>query len=153
MANVHNHHHHHECCNEHVHQPSLSDQVFKMLEKVSAIALGVFAAMADMGLFTSFFTAGVAMGLYQYLSSTHREAAAPSGSGCSQGFLEQLTGIKLPPLISLGANMAITWCHIDHHTSIFVPVIGLTLGDWAGQVLGGLAAKISRVAKPATGAV
>jgi hypothetical protein len=148
MANVHNHHHHHECCNRPVHQPSLSDQTFKMLEKVSAVALGAFAAMADMGLFIPFFTAGAALGLYQYLSSTHREAHASSGSACSQGFLEQLTGVKLPPLISLGANMAITWCHIDHHSSVFVPVIALILGDWAGQLLGDLGSKISHVVRP-----
>ncbi len=149
MAAIHNHHHH-ACCHEHVHQPSISEQLFKILEKVSAVALGAFAAYASIELFLPFLALGVAVGLYQYFSSTRDHADGSGGSGCSQGFLEQLTGVKLPPLLSLGANLAITWCHIDHHTSIFVPVIALSLGAWAGQALGDLSSRICPVRRPET---
>lgn len=147
MAAIHNHHHH-ACCHEPVHQPSISEQLFKILEKVSAVALGAFAAYASMELFLPFLLLGTAVGLYQHFSSTRDHADGSTGSGCSQGFLEQLTGVKLPPLLSLGANLAITWCHIDHHTSIFVPVIALSLGAWAGQALGDLSSRICPIRRP-----
>jgi hypothetical protein len=150
MAAVHNHPPHTHCCHEHVHQPSISEQVFKILEKVSAIALGIFAAYASMELFLSFLLLGTAVGLYQHFSSTSNQANSSAGTGCSQGFLEQLTGVKLPPLISLGANLAVTWCHIDHHTDVFVPIIALSLGAWAGQSLGSLASRVCPAPREAT---
>lgn len=135
MAAVHNHP---ACCQGHHHHPSTSDQLFHLLEKVTAIALGVFCAYASMELFLPFFFAGVAIGLYQHLSSNVLEEAPAGISSCSQGFLEQLTGVRLPPLISLVANVAVIWCHIDHHTAIFVPIVGISLGAWSGQAVGKL---------------
>jgi hypothetical protein len=58
------------------------------------------------------------------------------GGGCSQGFLEQLTGVKLPPLIGLAANGAIMYGHIAGHSSIFVPLIGLNIGVFVGKKIG-----------------
>lgn len=58
------------------------------------------------------------------------------GGGCSQGFLEQLTGVKLPPLVGLAANGAIMYGHISGHSSIFVPLIGLNAGVYLGKKIG-----------------
>jgi hypothetical protein len=64
-------------------------------EKVSVVALGILAAMADFTLFLPFCIAGVGYGIY---SALNRQNAAghQAGSACSQGFLEQITGISLP---------------------------------------------------------
>jgi len=113
-----------------------------LLEKVSAVALGAFAAYASFELFLPFFLSGTVLGLYQYISSGPQEKCGSVGSSCSQGVIEQLTGVKLPPLISLGASLAITWCHIDHHTSVFVPIIALGIGAWAGQTGADLGSRI-----------
>ncbi len=131
------------CCSHthHAHAQSTSDKLFYLLEKVSAVALGIFAAYANFQLFLPFFLIGTAVGLYQYFSG-ERAQAVKAGSSCSQGFLEQVTGVKLPPLLSFGANLAMTWCHIDHHTTIFVPIVGVSLGAWAGQSLAHLASRI-----------
>lgn len=144
MSTVHNHSH--SCCPPHSHHQnkSTSEKLFYLLEKVSAIALGIFAAYACFELFLPFFLLGAAVGLYQYYSGEHAHAEK-GRSSCSQGFLEQVTGVKLPPLLSLGANLAVTWCHIDHHTTIFAPIVGLSLGAWAGQTMADLASKVSPV--------
>ena len=125
------------CCASHSLSSSRSDRLFHLLEKVSAIALGVFSAYASMELFLPFFLIGTAIGLYQYFYTPAADRlASHRASTCSQGLLEQLTGAKLPPMASLIANVAVTWCHIEHHTEIFVPVVGVSLGAWAGQKTG-----------------
>ncbi len=129
-ASVHNHSH---CCAKPRAPISISEKIFHLLEKVSAVAVGVFAAFASIELFLPLFLTGTAVGIYQSLTAEHVHNETRKVSSCSQGFLEQLTGVKLPPLLSLGANLAVTWCHIDHHTTVFVPVVGLTLGAWAGK--------------------
>lgn len=138
-------HGHNACCHPQHHERPLSERLFHLLEKVSAVALGAFAAYASMELFLSFFLAGVGVGVYQSFTSGPQEVCADGGSACSQGLLEQLTKVKLPPLISLGANLAITWCHIDHHTTIFVPIIGLSMGAWAAQSLASLRSRVAPV--------
>lgn len=139
---------HHDCGCDHVHphHKPVSERLFVLLEKVSAVALGAFAAYASFELFLTFFLTGTAVGIYQYITTGPREETGHGGSTCSQGFLEQLTGVKLPPLISLGANLAITWCHIDHHTSVFVPIIGLGIGAWAGQTGASLCSRATPLA-------
>lgn len=113
---------------------SFYDQMFYILEKVSAVALGVFSAYVSYDLFLAFFILGTAVGAYQYFYSDDNDRIARhKASSCSQSLLEQLTGAKLPPLASLLANLGITWCHIDHHTRIFVPIVGFSLGVWTGQ--------------------
>lgn len=117
------------------HSGSLSNKLFRILEKVTAVALGLFAAYANMELFLPFFLVGIATGLYQNYSVGGAHCAS-AGGGCSQDLLEKLTGVKLPPVISLGASAAVTWCHIDHHTNVFVPIVGLFMGSWTGQAAG-----------------
>ncbi len=132
------------CCSGHTYAPPLNDQLFYLLEKVSAVALGVIAAQVSIALFLSYFLLGTAIGLYQYFYTNAAERIAKNrASTCSQGLLEQLTGAKLPPLASLAANLAVTWCHIQHHSAIFVPIIGVSLGAWAGQTVGDLS-RLSR---------
>lgn len=140
-------HHHAPCCHGHqvLQESSLSESLFHLLEKVSAIAIGVFAAYASFELFLSFFALGTAVGLYQYFSAEPDQGGPSAHSSCTQGFMEQLTHVKLPPLLSLAANLAITWCHIDHHTTVFVPVVGVSIGAWAGQTMGELGSKICPV--------
>ena len=113
-------------------KPSTFDKVMSAAEKVSVLALGILSAMADIKLFIPFFLCGLGYGIY---CAINNENAGPhqSGSACSQGFLEQITGIRLPRPVSLIANVAITACHIDHHSSVFVPITALSFGAWVGK--------------------
>ncbi len=110
--------------------------VLIIIEKVSAIALIAFSAYISWKLFLPWFFAGVAIGIY-----THDKKLGHhnhSGSSCASGILEQLTGVKLPPLISAGANIAVTICHVEHHKSVFVPVIAIMGGNWVGRMVANL---------------
>lgn len=125
--------HHHE--NDVYHKESKWDKVIRILEKISAAALGVFAAYVDLKLFLPFAILGIGIGIYNYMSNakSHSHSHGEVGGACSQGFLEHLTGVKLPPVVSLVTNLAITACHIDHHSMVFVPIMGLSIGAWIGQ--------------------
>lgn len=111
----------------------------KVLEKVCAIALGAFAALLSLKLFVPFFLIGVGIGAYDYFkgdrTAHHHHDHAHAASGCSYGLVEQLTGVRLPVVVSLIANMAMTLAHMEHHVEVFVPVIATTLGAWAGESL------------------
>lgn len=104
------------------------------IEKISAVALGVFAASVSLKLFLPFFFVGVCIGMHSYTQDTKAKNPLHSISSCAHGLLEQLTGVKLPRLVSLTANIAVTVCHIDHHSVVFVPITGVTLGAWAGKI-------------------
>lgn len=121
--------HHHE---EHHCVPKKKMTVMEVLEKISAVALIIFAAYVNPVLFIGFALLGLGVGIYNYCVST-KQHKHDGASACSQGFLEHLIGVKLPAPISLAANLAITACHIDHHSEIFVPIVGLTAGAWLGQ--------------------
>jgi|GEM_PF-2409186 len=109
------------------------DRVLDIAEKISVVALGVLAATTSSELFVPFFLAGSAYGIYSYFQN--RDTVTVQGTlGCTQGFLEQLTGIKLPRPVSFAANVAIVVCHLDHHASVFVPLVGISVGAWAGKM-------------------
>lgn len=109
------------------------DLFMGVLEKISAVALGAFSAYVSWKLFVPFFFAGVAIGIYSYLRDKNSCQHSHPVSSCAHGFLEQLTGVKLPAPISLAANVAVTICHIDHHGIVFVPIVGISLGAWVGK--------------------
>lgn len=115
--------------------PSKYVVVIVVVEKICIVALGVFSAYKKVWLFTPYFIAGVALGTYQHFNGHGLDNNKHGGSACSQGFLEQITGVHLPVPISLAINVAITICHIDHHSKVFVPVIGLTVGVWSGHLI------------------
>lgn len=119
----------HSC---HKEEKTKIDCVISVLEKISAVALGIFSAYVDLKLFIPFFFAGVCIGIYSYVQDSKTCHSHPV-SACAHGLLEQLTGTKLPPLVSLIANLAVTVCHIDHHAVVFVPIIGISLGNWLGK--------------------
>lgn len=116
----------------HYHEESNADFLIKIIEKISAVALGAFSAYTNWKLFVPFFFAGVCIGVYSSMQDKKANHIHP-GSSCAHGLLEQLTGVKLPPIISLAANIAVTVCHIDHHADVFVPIIGISLGSWLGK--------------------
>jgi hypothetical protein len=110
------------------------DGFMKIAEKVSAVVLGIFSALTDLKLFIPFFLTGMCIGIYDFLNNPRSASEKHEGSSCAHGFLEQLTGVKLPAPVSLAANVAVTICHIDHHAAVFVPIVGLSLGAWAGRM-------------------
>lgn len=111
------------------------DKFMYLMEKVSAVALGAFAAFTSIELFIPFCLVGLALGLYSFFEVSSNHTSNGHSAACSHGFIESLTGIHLPAPISLAANIAITICHIDHHNTVFVPIVGLFIGSWAGKGL------------------
>lgn len=120
-------------CHDHQSTPVM-DTVMFVLEKISLIALGIFTAYKNINLFLPYMAAGLVLGFYSFFVDKNSSSSA-HGSACSQGFLEHLTGVKLPAPISLLADVAITLCHIDHHASVFVPIAAGLFGAWAGKSL------------------
>lgn len=125
-----------ECCrNKHSIGKPLSEntmeKAFFVAERLSAIALGVFAALTP-PLFVPSFAFGVLLGLLGVGESVPNYSRAKS---CSQGFLEQTTGIKLPDSLALASGFAVTAVHVDHHPEVFVPIVGISLGMWAGHTM------------------
>ena len=118
----------------HTPPPTMADRAMRAIEKISAVALGIFSASVDSELFVASFIVGIGIGIYSYATEKQPSAQPHGGPGCTQGLLEQLTGVRLPPLISLAANLGMAVCHIEHHSSVFVPIIAASLGAWVGKM-------------------
>ena len=124
------HVHQHE---QYHHERYQTSKLMNVIEKISMAALAVFSACILPELFMVSALAGMAFGTYRYYTTPPEKRLDPAGSVCSQGFLEHLTGVRLPAALSLIANVAITVCHIEHHAPVFVPLVGLSIGAWAGM--------------------
>lgn len=132
-----------EICHHHQ-ENSTFDVLINIIEKISAIVLGIFSAYVCLELFIPFFFIGIAIGIYSYTQDKKSCDHTHPGSSCAHGLLEQLTGVKLPKIVSLGANLAVTVCHIDHHAAVFVPVVGISLGAWIGKMVAHYAVLIGK---------
>lgn len=116
-------------------------KIMRVLEILSLIALAIFAAYCDPKLFFPFFGAGMIAGIYmkwkankEYHDNHEHEHEHGHGAGCS-GYLEQTTKVRMPVPISLAMNAAMLGCHIEHHSPVFVPIMGLYVGWGLGEAL------------------
>lgn len=119
------------------------EKAFRIAEKVCAIALGVLAAVTSYWLFLPAFAVGTLVGIATYKKPDHhhghhhhdhKHSHKAEGGSCSHGFIEQTTGVEVPRSIALMAGFAVMAVHIDHHAPVFVPIVGVTLGLWAGKL-------------------
>ncbi len=121
------------CCEK---KPAVSPELMKVmvvLEKVSLVGLGIFACYTEPMLFLGFAGGGLLVGAFIY----RKEAAhkkTESRPSCAQGFLESSAEVYLPPPTGLVINVAVTYCHIDHHSQIFVPIVAFILGIWVAKL-------------------
>lgn len=111
------------------------DKAFRFVEKVSVVALGIFAAVTAPELFIPTFAIGALIGICVPIKASHRHHHHSVEGGCSHGFMEERLGVKLPDSLSLLAGAAVVAVHIDHHADVFVPIVGVTLGVWAGKLV------------------
>ncbi len=125
--------HVHETHHCHLKEKSNLDVLINIIEKISAVALGAFSFYTNWQLFLPFFFVGVCIGIYDHTKNKGSCSEHHSTSSCAHGLLEQLTGAKLPSIISLVANIGVTVCHIDHHDTVFVPIAGVSVGNWIGK--------------------
>ena len=104
-----------------------------LAEKASFAALTIFAAFSNMKFFIPAFIVGVACGMQTEGGS--RTGHHHHTGGCSQGFLARVTGIELPEVLSVGAEVAGIASHVDHHKLHFIgsATIALYAGALAGQ--------------------
>lgn len=101
----------------------------KKAGKISAIALGIFSYYVNYRLFLPCFITGIYLGIAGNASNSHSHLH--SDASCSP--LEHLTGVNLPMPVKLFSSIAITFCHIDHHPTVFVPIVAVSLGNWLGN--------------------
>ena len=131
---------------------------YHVLEKITLLALTVLAAYSSPKLFFPFFGVGIIIGTCLYWNKritwpcnqetschSHNTKCAEKNQaatgGCSQGLMEQLTGVRLPPPLGLAASVAIMADHVvahhgHNHTNVFIPIIALNAGVWVGALLG-----------------
>lgn len=102
-----------------------------ILGKVCLVALAVFALYVSWKLFLPFFVVGIIIGALTYVPE--QKGGCHSGS-CSTGFLEEVTGVKLPRVILLALAVGNLAVHVDHHPNIFVPSVGIFTGAWIGRL-------------------
>lgn len=110
-----------------------AEKTIQILEKVSAIAIGIFSAVVSPLLFSVSFTAGFILGMFSEKQSAAGGTPGYAVASCSRGFMEGITGVRLPPVLSLAANAGVMAAHIEHHSMVFVPISGVILGMWAGK--------------------
>lgn len=115
-------------------EKSKIDFAIDTIEKMSAVALGVFSLYTRWQLFIPFFVFGVCLGAFTQVKGEAVHHVHHSSS-CVRGLIEDLTGAKLPRILSTIAGVAVTLCHIDHHADVFVPIIGTSLGNWMGKTV------------------
>ncbi|HEV8052258.1 MAG TPA: hypothetical protein VGP47_07175 [Parachlamydiaceae bacterium] len=118
---------------QHKHKENPMDKALSIAKKVCAVALGVLAAYTAPWLFVPSFAFGAIVGVFTHKVPVHN-SHHHKGGGCSHGFIEDAAEVKLPETLSLIANAAVMAVHIDHHDNVFVPIVGLTLGIWAGNL-------------------
>ena len=110
------------------------ETVLSISEKVCAIALIVFSAYTNITLFVPFFLVGFAIGLGQAFEDKKQGINTLATTSCSLGLMEKLLKIKLPRIVSLAVDAAVLVCHIDHHGTVFIPVIAISAGNWTGNM-------------------
>jgi hypothetical protein len=148
-------HHAAHCCSPKTPMEQNMETLLHMLEKVSLVALGALSFYTNWQLFLPFFLVGGAIGIYSAMQEKTWTQLSQAAASCTQGVLEQVTGIKLPPIVSLLSNVAITACHVAHHGMVFVPVVAVSIGAYAGKVIthgsNWLYREITALQPPATG--
>lgn len=120
--------HKHEGVHKHEHKQSKTELAWEILEKISTVSLGVFAAYVNVTLFIPSFLLGVGIGAYNYFYDNQGCDHVHTFGSCSQ-----IRGIRIPPPVAIAMNFAIAIIHIDHHSPVFVPVMGIQVGIWAGE--------------------
>lgn len=128
VSTINTHTHKHGEVHKHEHKQSRTELAWDILEKISTISLGIFSAYVNFKMFLPSFLAGVGIGAYNYFYDNEGCDHVHTFGSCSQ-----IRGVRLPAPVTIAINFAITICHIDHHSSVFVPVMGIQVGAWAGE--------------------
>jgi hypothetical protein len=110
--------------------PIKQDPRLVIAMRIGALALGAFAAYVEWKLFVAALLVGIPAGVFWGSKGNQSPQSA-----CSQGVIDNLTQTQLHPIINLIFGAAVTVCHIDHHPTIFVPIVGFSLGAWVGTYL------------------
>lgn len=109
------------------HDAAKMDPKWTYLMRLSAVAIGAFAAYLSWQLFVPCFAIGAFAGVF-LIDGTLK--ARELQSTCSQSCLEQLTQISLPVQISILFNIIVMIQHMEHHPLVYIPIAGFTLGAW-----------------------
>lgn len=126
-----------------VHKSNIAGPILSIVAKVSVVALAVLSIITDRALFYPYFAVGLMIGAYIRCSSDGSgDRVMRTENIAFSGLIENITGVRLPPLLCLGINVSSYVCHIDHHPGLFIPATGLAVGAWIGDCAVGLLAEL-----------
>jgi hypothetical protein len=110
--------------------------VMSVLQKVAFVALLVLAFYTEPELTGYFAAGGFVVGFAMHWGRTppKNQSEIDKATGCSLGFLEEITGLRLPPPLGLVADAAIFYHHLEHCPEIFALLIGLNFGYKMGAL-------------------
>lgn len=128
----------HACCKAHTHsvnEPTLYEHLLDTAIKVSVVTLGVIGALSSFPTFMVTFSIGMVLGALQGWNHHPKPKVLSSGKVCGQGFIEEGTGVSLPPFAQLAINVALIAEHLvgHHQSTVHILMIGLYLGTWLGN--------------------
>lgn len=106
------------------------DALMMNLKKASDVALGLFSAYTDAKLFIPFFLVGTGLGVYNSIYDM-KWCNYSIGSSCG-------SDLNLPPQLLLIATFVIALTHIDHHSTVFVPIMATSFGVTFGTEIANL---------------
>ncbi len=130
------------CHDSHEMRRFFEKETFKLVEKVSSVALCLFAAYVSWKRTAAAFILGFAWALLDpKLKSDPLVDFSPLI--CGQGLLRQIAGAEVPYEVAFAADLAVKWSHIDH-CGPYSFIAGL-----GGGVALGLAARDYRASSPA----
>ncbi|MBA3958079.1 MAG: hypothetical protein H0X51_06775 [Parachlamydiaceae bacterium] len=115
---------------QHEHVVSRATPLERVISKAVFVAIGAFACYIEMQLFIPFFFVGMLIKTIQYQQQGDAILQGTDITSCSLSALEQLSEMRLPPMVSLAIIVATFVCHVEHHPSVFVPVTAIFLGAW-----------------------
>jgi hypothetical protein len=118
------------CDHAHVHDHTSKAQFIKVLERICAAALGIFAFLVEKALFMPFFVTGIGIGLYNYF---HDSGSKHNHGSCSLGYLQHISGGHLPEPVCVVGEAVLVGAHIEHLSKFMVPLTALVIGSMVGQ--------------------
>jgi len=109
----------------------------KNVDIICRVALGIFAAWLAPLTFSVAFGLGALIGASYAIERYFREQPMfPNGESkpvCAQGYMDFLTGMRFPPVVSSLATATFIGAHMRHDPQFYVPFCAVFLGFWVGR--------------------
>lgn len=122
----------HSCCTG-AESDDKESSFLKIAKIVARLGLGLLCAAVAPSIFLPFFLAGAAWAFYQVTQDKDIVEVSSANGGCTQLYLENLAGMRLPAEASFLFNTAIQLFHVIVCPLVFASYASATLGTFAGR--------------------